>query len=98
RHTRFSRDWSSDVCSSDLYPIMSAIRVKKYESRGYKISKNELLRILLKCSCLNISSYDELAEQIGGLYGLSVDEVFETDKPFDRSEERRVGKECRSRW
>src|SRR5690606_1578066 len=21
RHTRFSRDWSSDVCSSDLYPI-----------------------------------------------------------------------------
>src|SRR5690606_4200861 len=21
RHTRFSRDWSSDVCSSDLYPL-----------------------------------------------------------------------------
>src|SRR5690606_15998394 len=21
RHTRFSRDWSSDVCSSDLFPI-----------------------------------------------------------------------------
>src|SRR5690606_1299916 len=23
RHTRFSRDWSSDVCSSDLYPKSS---------------------------------------------------------------------------
>src|SRR5690606_40911875 len=22
RHTRFSRDWSSDVCSSDLYEVM----------------------------------------------------------------------------
>src|SRR5690606_40400872 len=21
RHTRFSRDWSSDVCSSDLFPL-----------------------------------------------------------------------------
>src|SRR5690606_40391498 len=23
RHTRFSRDWSSDVCSSDLYAVFS---------------------------------------------------------------------------
>src|SRR5690606_39951393 len=22
RHTRFSRDWSSDVCSSDLFPFI----------------------------------------------------------------------------
>src|SRR5690606_11249209 len=26
RHTRFSRDWSSDVCSSDLYPIHCVLR------------------------------------------------------------------------
>src|SRR5690606_40413599 len=26
RHTRFSRDWSSDVCSSDLVGILSAVR------------------------------------------------------------------------
>src|SRR5690606_9942035 len=24
RHTRFSRDWSSDVCSSDLYIVFSS--------------------------------------------------------------------------
>src|SRR3989337_1506116 len=45
RHTRWPRDWSSDVCSSDL------------QSRGHLVC-----RLLL------------------------------------RSEERRVGKECRSRW
>src|SRR5690606_28741717 len=31
RHTRFSRDWSSDVCSSDLYvggPTMSVLAYK----------------------------------------------------------------------
>src|SRR5690606_15645275 len=26
RHTRFSRDWSSDVCSSDLVPILPVVR------------------------------------------------------------------------
>src|SRR5690606_41290583 len=25
RHTRFSRDWSSDVCSSDLFPDREAL-------------------------------------------------------------------------
>src|SRR5690606_33872205 len=28
RHTRFSRDWSSDVCSSDLYPLFHNWRLK----------------------------------------------------------------------
>src|SRR5690606_5114176 len=27
RHTRFSRDWSSDVCSSDLVPVLGRRRV-----------------------------------------------------------------------
>src|SRR6266511_3803051 len=56
RHTRFSRDWSSDVCSSDLGFLLNGRQVKM---RGV----------------------DRGAP--GGL---------------DRSEERRVGKECRSRW
>src|SRR5690606_24654996 len=31
RHTRFSRDWSSDVCSSDL---------QKFSQKGYSVVKN----------------------------------------------------------
>lgn len=64
------------------FPLMSAIRVKKYEERGYKISRNEMLRVLLQCSTLDISSYEELAEQIGGLYGIDVEKVFDTSKDF----------------
>src|SRR5690349_25002077 len=58
RHTRSLRDWSSDVCSSDLL-----------DRRGRRV---ELARL-------------ERAD--GGPVLLAV-----------RSEERRVGKECRSRW
>src|SRR5436309_11228389 len=63
RHTRFSRDWSSDVCSSDL---------------NCPMSKDEYDRF-----------YDAL---------LSAESVEERDWEKLRSEERRVGKECRSRW
>src|SRR5690606_40836325 len=61
RHTRFSRDWSSDVCSSDL-TIAERVRQK-----------------------LDASPFTQ--GELGDAIGL--------DK---RSEERRVGKECRSRW
>src|SRR5690606_834553 len=34
RHTRFSRDWSSDVCSSDLVDVLAHVDViKKYGLR-----------------------------------------------------------------
>src|SRR5207302_6934178 len=69
RHTRFSRDWSSDVCSSDL--------------SGKQTDK---LWFLLKdpshdqpCNCC----------KRGGHVGV---------EKRQRSEERRVGKECRTRW
>src|SRR5215475_13580040 len=47
RHTRFSRDWSSDVCSSDLAPADLAAVVRLYALRnwveqGYKQAKHEL--------------------------------------------------------
>src|SRR6266511_811216 len=58
RHTRFSRDWSSDVCSSDLASASSRGR-----SPTSRVAPRRDSRAV---------------------------------KP--RSEERRVGKECRSRW
>src|SRR5690606_40240662 len=32
RHTRFSRDWSSDVCSSDLERIFTTSRLSSFRS------------------------------------------------------------------
>src|SRR5690349_24761819 len=62
RHTRSLRDWSSDVCSSDLGLVARA----------------------------------NFAEFIKG--ELRVDALDAKFEVLLRSEERRVGKECRSRW
>ena len=66
------RDWSSDVCSSDLISLL-------------------LLQPLLEAVGLNIHGIKSstFMKKVGG--NLSVNAVL-------RSEERRVGKECRSRW
>lgn len=59
------------------YPIISALRVQKYENKGYKISKAEMIRIIMQCMTLNVNSYDELKEHLGGMYGESYDRIFE---------------------
>src|SRR5690606_41183086 len=85
RHTRFSRDWSSDVCSSDLGDI-SRDDLKVFSKRS-QISYQED----------EIEAY----EQHGGTPFLDGQyTVFgQVIKGLDvvRSEERRVGKECRCR-
>src|SRR5690348_18406640 len=63
RHTRWTGDWSSDVCSSDLETARTIARLRDLEV-----------------------PLDEIRE------------VLAMDDPAERSEERRVGKECRSRW
>jgi hypothetical protein len=65
------------------FPIMSALRVKKYEERGYTISKNEFLRILLTAMTLDLKTYDDVAAQIGGMYGLDITKLVDTTKVFD---------------
>ena len=81
RHTRCSRDWSSDVCSSDLAKI-DQNRKKSCYDEIYNIEKNCADRITL------VSSKSRITQLLVGEYYVLK----------DRSEERRVGKECRSRW
>src|SRR2546429_6769096 len=81
RHTRCSRDWSSDVCSSDLVQIRDVSCLGRCE-RAPAISIND--QILTEVSA---ASAEQMARR--ALRGEEVDQ---------RSEERRVGKECRSRW
>src|SRR5690606_40390074 len=38
RHTRFSRDWSSDVCSSDLSPHPGPDAVRVANSRAFSLA------------------------------------------------------------
>src|SRR5690606_41088773 len=87
RHTRFSRDWSSDVCSSDL----------KRDNWAALTGGRSGIRSIKRFPV------DHLATTIAGL----VDFLSESEQGATaltlalaelRSEERRVGKECGSRW
>jgi len=65
-----------------LYPILSLLRVNKYVKRGYTISRNDMVRIALTISELNISSYEELSNHIGGMYGVDIEKIVDVSKPF----------------
>src|SRR5690606_39849412 len=93
RHTRFSRDWSSDVCSSDLKPFISvncaAIPDNLLESELFGHEKGAFTGALAR----RIGKFEEAH---GGT--LLLDEISEMDVRLQaRSEERRVGKEWRCR-
>src|SRR5690606_41047922 len=87
RHTRFSRDWSSDVCSSDL-------RLRPDELEGASLitasalldmlTADELERLVRSCVTAACPALITLSV-IGGVH-------------LARSEERRVGKECKTWW
>src|SRR3712207_8283272 len=74
RHTRYWRDWSSDVCSSDL---------PRYEALTIPAVVEHLEGIVGELDRAPII----MGHSAGGLFTQIL-----------RSEERRVGKECRSRW
>src|SRR5690349_22879929 len=69
RHTRSLRDWSSDVCSSDLGDDITA-------------------QAVMSSPAATVTN--------AGVYPVTI--AINVQFPTTRSEERRVGKECRSRW
>src|SRR5690606_41118549 len=98
--TRFSRDWSSDVCSSDL--------CVNNGSSGLEVrvpaKERDQMREAVICEPLrtpigrfggafkNVPAVDLASTVIRAL-------LERTSLPGSaRSEERRVGKECRARW
>src|SRR2546430_8690294 len=84
RHTRFDCDWSSDVCSSDLRQFLS--RTILLPSLICKLYEQAVP--LLVAQTGGAPAYDLLIR--GG-------RVIDPSQSL-RSEERRVGKEGRSRW
>lgn len=54
------------------FPYASARRVKKYEDRGFTIGTIEFQKIILACSAKPITSWEELKDQIGGVYGEAI--------------------------
>src|SRR2546430_12447756 len=84
RHTRFDCDWSSDVCSSDLDEIVH------WTDPGPGGFYDDLGNLLHQPHLVRGAGFEN-------------DPAFFRSALVDfgykgRSEERRVGKECRSRW
>src|SRR5690606_35428182 len=50
RHTRFSRDWSSDVCSSDLTALMRSVTSPRPGAGGGATSTVSSLRSSMSCN------------------------------------------------
>src|SRR5690606_40654688 len=90
RHTRFSRDWSSDVCSSDLKNEVYNVAV------GDRTTLNELYCALQVALAENSKPYDR--KPMYRDFRTGDVRHSQADISKARSEERRVGKECRSRW
>src|SRR5207249_6013532 len=97
RHTRSKRDWSSDVCSSDLSPRawyaqtierengISIPALGPYPSRGeYE-------------HCFTLEGPRGEFVQLTPAVAERIARAIEFSRAHSRSEERRVGKECRAR-
>src|SRR5207253_7062272 len=88
RHTRWPRDWSSDVCSSDL---IEQAKGKLAERLGLDMDQAfSVLRGHARTRNLRLSDV--------ALAFIDGSETLARTGAAQRSEERRVGKECRSEW
>src|SRR5262249_61346659 len=89
RHTRLVSDWSSDVCSSDLYRTIEGHQAGFDGEFGLALlcflAELRHCRLVRRGLDLRVC---HLGVAIGDLGGTAI----------ARSEERRVGKECRCRW
>src|SRR5690606_39370336 len=96
RHTRFSRDWSSDVCSSDLRRG-GARRVAGEGTVGVGAGLEG--DVLVGRADRALGQGLELVVALAGEIdlGLAVAVEVVAGDPHPRSEERRVGKEWRAR-
>src|SRR2546430_2784905 len=84
RHTRFDCDWSSDVCSSDLV-----------------VDATNATLTVTNAQLENVGDYTVTVRNAGGSVTSTNATLTLVGAPkivATRSEERRVGKECRSRW
>src|SRR5439155_9119466 len=98
RHTRWPRDWSSDVC----FPISARVRGRIDDVRVRRVESD-------LANTAGRTGRDRVRELSGSVPGITEARVRASvmdQRPrraavrglVERSEERRVGKECRGGW
>src|SRR5690606_41045154 len=91
RHTRFSRDWSSDVCSSDLMSAFSTTGISPDLTGTLSLPSQIVLMLLMFVGRLGPLTL---------VYSLGTQRRSRVRYPetmVQRSEGRRGGKECKRR-
>src|SRR5690606_40939425 len=94
-HTRFSRDWSSDVCSSDLVLVEGArqnFQRSGHGANGAFYLEPEMLKSVDVTRGPTSTIYGSGA--IGGVVAFELLDADDILMPGERSEERRVGNQC----
>src|SRR5690606_39566800 len=91
RHTRFSRDWSSDVCSSDLLRPQ-AQRLYSIASSRKRVGEEAHLTV----DVLRYQAHGQPHLGAASAFLAALEEGAQVPV-YIRSEERRVGKKCTPR-
>src|SRR5207249_6837392 len=97
RHTRSKRDWSSDVCSSDLLEDVDGAKAAPRPSAAADGEHREPLSRMRKAIAERMSRSWREAPQFSVSRDVDMTSANAARKKAGRSEERRVGKECRRR-
>lgn len=71
-----------EINTNTSFPINTLLRIKKYEERGYCLSKSEILKLSLAINKLKIESWEDLKEHFGGMYGMNLDDLFDKKQEF----------------
>src|SRR5207253_3829107 len=98
--TRWPRDWSSDVCSSDLpqredyWGNVNPIGIRGVYDEAKRFAE------AMTMAYHRFHAVDSRIIRIFNTYGerMRLDDGRVLPNLMGRSEERRVGKECRARW
>src|SRR5690606_40036361 len=98
RHPRFSRDWSSDVCSSDLLAVGFGRHTVDTAVSSKPSTSGDIQTVKLKIVGTDLvdAGFSDAIAQANSVI-IPVNSYLVSATLF-RSEERRVGKERRSRW
>src|SRR5205814_6925170 len=91
RHTRCLSDWSSDVCSSDL--LFVALHGEHFDAHNFL---EDVAKAGAAGAIVSQNPPPDLPENLAILR--ATDSLVAYQNLAARSEERRVGKECRSLW
>src|SRR5690606_40341485 len=92
RHTRFSRDWSSDVCSSDLFENFTAFLLEEGAFVG-QVVKTMVGVVAVTADIVGILGELLSVQNTERMWAGAAVLAFNHHGGSARSEERRVGKE-----